>query len=165
MLKWFEKIQAEMEQIDLKTQDLIGKLDPVGKKETVVGVLSDDLKRLLLLSVQYRVSCRKAMKPMRMGELKEFMTKVHKNQEVSETLETMFWLAVTDTFSEKITGEALEIREGWKIVELEDKKGCSAEEAILNEILNGSFSSGSSIVVMSSDMSDLSEIFGGRRPH
>jgi hypothetical protein len=162
MLKWFEKIQAEMEQIDLKTQDLIEKLDPVGKKETVVGVLNDDLKRLLLLSVQYCVSCRKAMKPMRMGELKDFMNKVHSNQEISETLRTMFWLAVNDAFSEKITGKDLGIREGWKIVELEDKKGCSSEDPILNEILNGFF--GSSIVVMS-DVSDFSEIFGDRRPH
>jgi alkylhydroperoxidase/carboxymuconolactone decarboxylase family protein YurZ len=162
MLKWFEKIQAEMEQINPKTQDLIKKFNPVGKKETVVGTLDDDLKKLLLLSVKYCVSCREAMKPMEMGGLKDFMTKVRQNQEISETLRTMFWLAVNDAFSDKATDKNLGLREGWTIVELENDKNCSTEGSTLDEILEGIF--GPSIIVMS-DISDFSGMFGGRRPH
>jgi hypothetical protein len=130
----------------------------------VIGVLNDDLKKLLLLSVQYIDSCREAAKPMKMEEIKGFMAKVSQNREISDTLRSMFWIAVADTFGNKATGKNLALRDGWTIVEPEDGKDHSTEESILDEILDGIF--GHSIVVMSgSGMSDFSEIFGGKRPH
>jgi len=162
MFSWFEKIQAEMDKIDPRTQDLIKNLGPVTKKDTVVGVLNDDLKKLLLLSVRYCDLYDEATKPTKIGELKEFLAKVRYNREMSEALRSIFWLAVADTFGSKAAGKNLSLRDDWTIVELEDKENRSAEYPILDEILGKIF--GHSVVVMSG-MSDFSEIFGGKRPH
>jgi len=126
--------------------------------------LNDDLKKLLLLSVQYIDSCREAAKPMRIDEIKDFMAKVSQNREISDTLRSMFWVAVADTFGEKAAGKNLALRDDWTVVELEDDRDRSTDGSILDEILDGIF--GHSIVVMSgSGMPDFSEIFGGKRPH
>jgi len=114
MLTWLNLLPLEIQGIE----ELLEPIDEVKEGETIVGVISDDLKRLwtlfksirksadlLSIEVKYRQADAEAT-----GKVSELLSK-------GRALEMIFWIGVIDEFQIWGHAETPGLRIGWQLVE------------------------------------------------
>lgn len=110
--------------LPLELQDIQNYIEPRQKKmegDHVVGVMSDDLKKLWTLCQQYAESSAKAEAKLRFGSgvEEELGGKVNELSEKAKVLRDIFFIAVCDEFElwdKKSTG----VRKGFEVVWTEE---------------------------------------------
>jgi len=114
MLTWLNLLPLEIQGIE----ELLEPIDEVKEGETIVGVISDDLKRLWtlfksirksadLLSIEVKYRQASAQET---GKISELLSK-------ARALELIFWIGVIDEFQIWGHAETPGLRRGWQVVE------------------------------------------------
>lgn len=109
--------------LPLELQDIQNYIEPRQEKvggDHIVGVISDDLKKLWTLCQQYAESSAKAEAELRFGGAgEEFLGKVNELSEKAKALRDIFFIALCDEFElwdKKSTG----VRKGFEVVWTEE---------------------------------------------
>jgi hypothetical protein len=148
---FLKSLLDEAEAIQLDGQD--GPKVALEEDDKVVGVLSNDLKRLLLLREGYRKKVDTFNKKVyaRLAEVGDDLRKIapEENREHEqkkellsneiELVDAIFWSAVKHEFP-AVIGHNIAVRQGWQVVTFEDIScggallGCLLAEAMLGGI-------------------------------
>ncbi len=144
MLKWMKDVGKEIEGIleaDVDARDKT--LSEVESDDNVVGEVPLDLRKLLVLSRQYK---KRSAEAVTAAEFATEEGKIAENQEVvlasktkSRLLNEIFWMSIREMFT--LWGEensSLGIKRGWKVVVCaEDDDGCSCLGCTLRRAILG----------------------------
>jgi len=119
MSTWLKLLPLELEGID----ELIEPIDEVKEGETIVGVVSDDLKKLWTLFRSIRKSA-----DLLSIEVKYRQAGAEENGKISEllskarALELIFWIGVFDELQLWGHPDQPGLRIGWQVVEFKQSK-------------------------------------------
>ncbi len=126
---WLVSMVAALAEITEETILAMPEIDePVGKKESVVGVLDFDLLKLLYLRGQCKEKITviyEAMSPCAAQECFSEKNEPSRGQIIilaaeHEALDQIFWVSLRTRFPELTGKDKIGVREGWKVVWSED---------------------------------------------
>jgi hypothetical protein len=81
---------------------------------TVVGEMTDHLKRLYTLRIQLATEGIALFEPTKDGKTEENQRRAVRTMQLTELVDKLFWLEIQHQFPE-LTGESIAIRPPWKV--------------------------------------------------
>jgi len=120
MCTWLKLLPLELQEVE----DFVDNPDEPGPGETVVGVMSDDLKRIYALRVSNMIKAttkvlESALKPH--NSRLELLADASRLEYQANALDSIFWIGINDEFG-LWDKPNVGIRKGFQVVHYEDKQ-------------------------------------------